>query len=86
MLLGGLILNLMPCVFPVIGLKIMGFVQQAGEDRRKIAIHGLVFTAGVLVSFWVISGLLFAAREAAGSSGNVSAGAINCRTRGWCSS
>ena len=33
MLLGGLILNLMPCVFPVIGLKIMGFVQQAGEDR-----------------------------------------------------
>jgi thiol:disulfide interchange protein DsbD len=74
MLLGGLILNLMPCVFPVIGLKIMGFVQQAGEDRRKVMIHGLVFTAGVLVSFWVISGLLFVAREAAGSSGDVTWG------------
>ncbi len=35
MMLGGLILNLMPCVFPVIGLKIMGFVQQAGSDRKK---------------------------------------------------
>jgi DsbC/DsbD-like thiol-disulfide interchange protein/cytochrome c biogenesis protein CcdA len=74
MLLGGLILNLMPCVFPVIGLKIMSFVQQAGEDRRKVIIHGLIFTAGVLVSFWVISGLLFAAREAAGSSGDVTWG------------
>ncbi|MFZ9936984.1 MAG: protein-disulfide reductase DsbD family protein [Luteolibacter sp.] len=66
MLLGGLILNLMPCVFPVIGLKIMGFVQQAGADRRKIALHGLTFTAGVLVSFGVLSGILFAARAAAG--------------------
>ncbi len=68
MLLGGLILNLMPCVFPVIGLKIMGFVQQAGSDRKKIALHGVVFTLGVLVSFGVISGILFAARAAAGSA------------------
>lgn len=67
MLLGGLILNLMPCVFPVIGLKIMGFVQQAGEDRKKIALHGVSFTAGVLASFGVISGILFAARAAAGT-------------------
>ena len=65
MLIGGLILNLMPCVFPVIGLKIMGFVQQAGEDRKKIVMHGLAFTAGVLASFWVLSGLLFALRAAA---------------------
>ena len=62
MLLGGLILNLMPCVFPVIGLKIMGFVQQAGSDRKKIALHGVMFTAGVLASFAVLSGILFAAR------------------------
>ncbi|MES2923460.1 MAG: protein-disulfide reductase DsbD domain-containing protein [Verrucomicrobiota bacterium] len=67
MLLGGLILNLMPCVFPVIGLKIMGFVQQAGEDRRKIALHGVMFAVGVLASFGVISGVLFAARAAAGT-------------------
>ena len=66
MLLGGLILNLMPCVFPVIGLKIMGFVQQAGEDRKKIALHGLTFTLGVLVSFGVLSGILFTARAAVG--------------------
>jgi thiol:disulfide interchange protein len=68
MLLGGLILNLMPCVFPVIGLKIMGFVQQAGADRKKIALHGVLFAAGVLASFGVISGVLFAARSVAGGS------------------
>ncbi len=68
MLFGGLILNLMPCVFPVIGLKIMGFVQQAGNDRRKIALHGIAFALGVLASFGVLSGILFAARTAAGSS------------------
>jgi thiol:disulfide interchange protein DsbD len=65
MLLGGLILNLMPCVFPVIGLKIMGFVQQAGDDRRKIVGHGLAFTVGVLASFGVLSGTMFALNEAA---------------------
>ncbi|RYD60265.1 MAG: DUF255 domain-containing protein, partial [Verrucomicrobiaceae bacterium] len=66
MLLGGLILNLMPCVFPVIGLKIMGFVQQSGQDRKKIVLHGLAFTAGVLISFWALSGFLFALRSASG--------------------
>jgi thiol:disulfide interchange protein DsbD len=66
MFLGGLILNLMPCVFPVIGLKIMGFVQQAGQDRRKIALHGITFTLGVLASFGVLSGILFLARATAG--------------------
>ncbi|MDA1004891.1 MAG: protein-disulfide reductase DsbD family protein [Verrucomicrobia bacterium] len=60
MFLGGLILNLMPCVFPVIGLKIMSFVEQAGEDRRKITVHGIVFVAGVVLSFWVLAGLLLA--------------------------
>ncbi len=64
MLLGGLILNLMPCVFPVIGLKIMGFVQQAGSDRKQIAEHGIIFTLGVMASFAVLSGLIFAARTA----------------------
>ncbi|MDP3850215.1 MAG: protein-disulfide reductase DsbD family protein [Luteolibacter sp.] len=66
MLLGGLILNLMPCVFPVIGLKIMGFVQQAGSDRKKIALHGIIFTLGVLASFGVLSGILFATRASTG--------------------
>lgn len=55
---GGLILNLMPCVFPVLGLKILGFVNQAGHARRKIVAHGLVFTLGVLLSFWLLAGVL----------------------------
>ncbi|MBK1880861.1 thioredoxin family protein [Luteolibacter pohnpeiensis] len=59
MFIGGMILNLMPCVFPVIGLKIMGFVQQAGHDRNKVMIHGLIFTLGVLISFGVLSVALF---------------------------
>jgi thiol:disulfide interchange protein DsbD len=71
MFLGGLLLNLMPCVFPVIGLKILGFVQQAGQNHRKIVIHGILFSVGVLVSFWVLSGILFAARAAAGTGNEI---------------
>jgi thiol:disulfide interchange protein len=66
MFLGGLILNLMPCVFPVIGIKILGFVQQSGQDKRKIILHGLAFTVGVLVSFWILSSILFIARQSVG--------------------
>jgi len=69
MFFGGLILNLMPCVFPVIGLKIMGFVQQAGENRRSIALHGVTFALGVLASFAALSGILFAIRTAALKNG-----------------
>jgi thiol:disulfide interchange protein DsbD len=61
-LLGGLILNLMPCVFPVLGIKVLGFVHQAGSDRAKVVTHGLVFTLGVMVSFWALAGLLLALR------------------------
>lgn len=57
-LVGGLILNLMPCVFPVLGIKVLGFVQQAGAERRKVVMHGLVFTLGVLLSFWVLAATL----------------------------
>jgi len=60
--IGGLILNLMPCVFPVLGIKIMGFVHQSGADRRKVTMHGLVFAAGVLVSFWVLAAVLLVLR------------------------
>ncbi len=70
MLIGGLILNLMPCVFPVIGLKIMGFVQQAGDNRRSIALHGISFALGVLASFGVLSGILFGIRAAALKTGS----------------
>lgn len=64
--LGGVILNLMPCVFPVIGLKIMAFVKQAGEDPVKVRIHGIVFTIGVVLSFWILVGVLLGLRESLG--------------------
>lgn len=56
--LGGVLLNLMPCVFPVLSIKILGFVEQSKEDPRTIRLHGMSFCAGVLVSFWVLAGLL----------------------------
>ncbi len=56
--LGGLILNLMPCVLPVLSLKILSFVREASEDPRRIFKHGLIFTAGVVASFWVLAALL----------------------------
>ncbi|MBO0695024.1 MAG: thioredoxin family protein [Verrucomicrobia bacterium] len=49
--LGGIILNLMPCVLPVISLKIFGFVQHAGQSRRKILRSGIAFTAGIFAWF-----------------------------------
>jgi DsbC/DsbD-like thiol-disulfide interchange protein/cytochrome c biogenesis protein CcdA len=62
--IGGLILNLMPCVLPVLSLKVLGLIKQAGEDRSKMRLHGLIFTAGVVVSFWVLAGILIALRAA----------------------
>ena len=56
--IGGLILNLMPCVFPVIGLKVMSFVQMGGGSRRKVFTHSMTFVLGILVSFWIISALM----------------------------
>ena len=61
---GGLILNIMPCVFPVISLKILGFVQQSHDDPRRVFRMGLIYAAGVLVSFLVLAGLVIAAKSA----------------------
>jgi thiol:disulfide interchange protein DsbD len=49
--LGGFILNLMPCVLPVISLKIFGFIQHAGQSRRRILRSGLAFIAGIFAWF-----------------------------------
>ena len=56
--IGGMILNLMPCVLPVLSLKIMGFVNQAKKEHHQAWQHGAVFTAGVLISFWTLAVLL----------------------------
>ena len=61
---GGIILNLMPCVFPVVSLKILGFVQSAGDEPRRVRAHGLTFAAGVLVAFWALAALLLGLRAA----------------------
>jgi len=60
--LGGLVLNAMPCVFPVISIKILSFVKQAGEDPAKVRAHGLMFAVGVIVSFLALGLLLFLLR------------------------
>ncbi len=62
--LGGLILNLMPCVLPVIALKIFGFISQAGEDPRRVFRLGLTFAAGVLVFFLGLAALAIGLRSA----------------------
>ncbi|APF19250.1 cytochrome c biogenesis protein transmembrane region [Caldithrix abyssi DSM 13497] len=53
--LGGMILNLMPCVLPVLSIKIMRFIHQAQDEHTKPWQHGLVFTAGVLTAFWALA-------------------------------
>lgn len=64
--LGGLILNVMPCVLPVIALKILSFVKQAGEHPGRVRAMGLVYGFGVLVSFLVLAALAIAAQRAGG--------------------
>ncbi len=63
--LGGIILNLMPCVLPVISLKIFGFIQQAGQSRQKILRSGIAFALGIF-SWFIALALLLIALKAAG--------------------
>ena len=61
-LLGGIILNLMPCVFPVLFIKALALVQSSTAERRSMRLQGLVYTLGILVSFWVVVGVLLVLR------------------------
>ena len=54
-LIGGLILNVMPCVLPVVGLKVMGFIQQAGEDRGRIAALNFAYVGGIMFVFTIFA-------------------------------
>ena len=62
-LIGGLILNLMPCVFPVISLKVLSFVSMGGDDNRKIRNHALSFVGGVMSTFLSIATALIIIRS-----------------------
>jgi len=66
---GGLILNLMPCVFPILSMKAVGLVRLADQERRAARGHGLVFGAGVVISFAVLAGVLIALRAGGAAVG-----------------
>lgn len=55
---GGMILNLMPCVLPVMSFKILSFVKMAGQSRSLTLKHGIAFSVGVMISFWALAGVL----------------------------
>ncbi len=67
--IGGLILNLMPCVLPVIALKILGFVGQGGGDPRRARTLGLIYGLGVLVSFLALAVIVIAIQTAGHKAG-----------------
>ena len=60
--LGGVVLNAMPCVFPILSLKLLSLAGQAHSHRSEQLYHGLAYTAGVLASFAVVGGALLALR------------------------
>ena len=60
--LGGLLLNLMPCVFPVLFLKGLALVNSSNEERGRQRAHGLMYTLGIVLSFWVIVAALLILR------------------------
>ncbi len=56
-IIAGFVLNLMPCVFPVVGLKVMALVKHAGGGRKPVIVHSLVFSAGIISSFLILASL-----------------------------
>ncbi|HEV2434810.1 MAG TPA: protein-disulfide reductase DsbD domain-containing protein [Verrucomicrobiae bacterium] len=67
--LGGLILNIMPCVLPVIALKILGFINHAHHEPGRVRTLGLVYAAGVLVSFLVLAAMVIGVKAAGRHAG-----------------
>ncbi|HEY4380014.1 MAG TPA: thioredoxin family protein [Acidobacteriaceae bacterium] len=66
---GGILLNLMPCVFPVLFLKGLALVQSSSLERAHLRRHGLVYALGILVSFWAIVGVLLVVRAGGSHAG-----------------
>ena len=62
--IGGLILNIMPCVLPVIALKILGFVSESGSSPRRLRALGGIYVVGVLFSFLVLAAIVIAIKAA----------------------
>lgn len=68
-LLGGVLLNLMPCVFPVLSIKILALVSHSDQGRAQMRRHGMAYTLGILVSFAALAGLLLALRASGAQIG-----------------
>lgn len=68
-LVGGLILNVMPCVLPVLSLKLLGLVKGAGQSRGEVTTGALVTSLGILASFWALAAAAIAARAAGAAVG-----------------
>ena len=61
-LIAGVILNLMPCVFPVLSIKILNLTQHKVETPRRVRLHGMAYTLGILTCFTILAGVLHALR------------------------
>jgi len=57
--LGGIVLNIMPCVLPVVSLKVLHFIKMAGQGRRTTFKHGALFSLGIISCFWLLAGATF---------------------------
>lgn len=66
---GGIILNLMPCVLPVLSLKLFSLIKQAGQSRSRLVALGISTTAGILASFWTLAGIVAAIKAGGGAAG-----------------
>ena len=67
--LGGLALNLMPCVFPVLSIKVIGLARQAGASPARMRGHGLAYATGVMASMLGLAGALLAAKAGGAAAG-----------------
>lgn len=68
-ILGGLVLNLMPCVFPVLSMKALSLIKLSDKEEAKAKVYGLSYTVGILISFGIIAGLLITLKSAGAQIG-----------------
>lgn len=67
--IGGIVLNLMPCVLPVLSLKLFGIIKQSGESRMRLLTLSMATTAGILFSFWTLAIIVVAIKISGGNAG-----------------
>lgn len=61
--LGGILLNLMPCVFPVLSIKVLSFVKKSHSHPQHLRVYGWMYTLGVLFSFWILTAILLILKQ-----------------------